>query len=948
MENTSNSKIDYRPTLNLPQTDFSMKANLTQREPAMLEKWAKDNIYRAIREKSKGKKKFILHDGPPYANGNIHIGHALNKILKDIIVKFRTMEGHDSAYVPGWDCHGLPIEHQLLKELKLEKSKVERVEFRRKAHDYAMKYVGIQREQFQRLGVFGDWDNPYLTLTPDYEYWILKSLADLNKNGYIYRGLKPVNWCFSCETALAEAEVEYKDHPSPSVYVKFKVNNPDAIKGLPKGKKLSLLVWTTTPWTLLANVAVAVHATYKYSFVDVEDEILVIESTLINSVLAEKITGEHKAVKEVDGAGLTKLTYTHPFGVKENCPVVSVDYVTKEEGTGLVHTAPGHGQEDFETGQKYKLDVLMPVDQRGIFDEKGGAFKGQHVFKANAHIIEDLSKRSLLFAAKDKPHSYPHCWRCKNPVIFRATEQWFLKIDHKNLRGKLVEAIKNDVQWVPEGGRERILGMVATRPDWCLSRQRYWGVPIPAVVCKHCKEEHLLLTETIEKFADITKKEGSDAWFIRDVKDFLPAKTVCKKCGRSDFEKTNDILDVWFDSGVSHQAVCKAMMNEKLPVSLYLEGSDQHRGWFQSSLIPGVAIEGKAPYQAVLTHGFVVDGQGRKMSKSLGNVVSPQDIIKSHGADILRLWVASSNYNDDIRISKEILDRLIDAYRKIRNTFRFILSNLYDFHPDKDRVEYGELMDIDRWALYHLGGALDAVTGHYNAYDFDRAYKAIYSFCNDDLSSIYLDILKDRLYTAPSQSTARRAAQTVLYDILDTLVRITAPILSFTCQEVFEVMAKTEFSGPVAGVHLLDWPKAKDEWKDARGVANEEKLKIPLALRPFVLKSLEEKRQAGVIGSSLEAKVIFETASDRDRQALEVQRAVLASIYIVSQAEVRKAENVTQGVNQDFSKTHIVIEKADGQKCARCWNYSVRVGEDQEHSGLCERCVETIRSLKDA
>ena len=937
------NKIDYRKTLNLPQTDFSMKANLTQREPLLLEKWEKEGVYRLIREKSAGKKKFVLHDGPPYANGNIHIGHALNKILKDMIVKFRTMEGYDSPYVPGWDCHGLPIEHQLLKELKLDKSKVERVAFRRKAHDYAMNYVGIQREQFKRLGIFGDWENPYLTLTPEYEYWILKSLAALQKDGYVYRGLKPVNWCFSCETALAEAEVEYEDHTSPSVYVKFQVSNPEAIKGLPKGKKLSLLVWTTTPWTLLANVAVAVHATYKYSFVDIGDEILVAESTLINSVLAKKITGEHKAIKEVDGTELTKLTYAHPFGVKENCPVVTVDYVTKEEGTGLVHTAPGHGQEDFETGLKYKLDVLMPVDQRGIFGEKGGAFAGQHVFKANANIIEDLSKRGLLFLTENISHSYPHCWRCKNPVIFRATEQWFLKIDHKNLRHKLIEAIKRDVKWIPEAGQERILGMVNTRPDWCLSRQRYWGVPIPAVVCKYCKDEHILSLEVIEKFADVARKEGSDAWFIHEAKDFVGPNLTCKKCGKNDFEKTNDILDVWFDSGVSHQAVAKAMMKEKLPVAMYLEGSDQHRGWFQSSLIPGVAIEGKPPYASVLTHGFVVDGQGRKMSKSLGNVISPLDIIKNYGADILRLWVASSNYNDDIRISKEILERLVDAYRKIRNTFRFILSNLYDYNPENDRLDYGQLQDIDKWALGRLSSAIESIKGYYDTYEFDKAYKAIYAFCNDELSSIYLDILKDRLYTAAAKSPARRAAQTVLYDTLDALVKIAAPILSFTCQEVFEAMPKTKALAGVSNVHVLDWPVGRAEWKNAGA---QEKLKIPLDLRPYVLKSLEEKRQTGAIGSPLEAKVIFETASDRDFKSLESQKNILASMYIVSQAEVKKVSDVAEGLSQDFAKTRITIDKAEGQKCSRCWNYSTHVGKDKDHTTLCERCVPVVKGLK--
>lgn len=947
MENTSD-KTDYRATLNLPQTDFAMKANLTQKEPVLLSQWDKEDIYRQIREKSKGKKKFILHDGPPYANGNIHIGHALNKILKDMIVKFKTMQGFDSMYVPGWDCHGLPIEHQLFKELKTDKSKIDCVSFRTQAHDYAMKYVGIQREQFKRLGILGDWDNPYLTLTPEYEYWILKSLATLTQDGYVYRGLKPVNWCAICETALAEAEVEYEDHTSPSVYVKFKVNNPQVLDGLPKNKDLFLLVWTTTPWTLLANVAVAVHPKYQYAVVDINGQLLIIENTMIQNVKLE--TGNENAasrvIKTLDGAQLTKLNYTHPFGLRKGCPVVTVDYVTKEEGTGLVHTAPGHGQEDFETGLKYKLDVVVPVDSRGRFTDEAAEFKGEHVFKANQKIIEALKTRGDLFGAKDKLHSYPHCWRCKNPIIFRATEQWFLKIDHKDLRKKLVDAIERDVVWVPPAGKERILGMVATRPDWCLSRQRYWGVPIPALICRGCNGKHKLFAPVIEHFAGMARKEGSDAWFKRTVNELIPPGFTCPDCRKNDFEKTNDILDVWFDSGVSHQAVFKGMLKENLPADLYLEGSDQHRGWFQSSLILSVAIDGKPPYRAVLTHGFVVDGQGRKMSKSLGNVVSPQDIMKTHGADILRLWVAASDYNDDIRISKEILDRLVDAYRKIRNTVRFLLSNLYDFDPDKNEVSCDKLLDIDCWILSRLRFTLDVVTKGYEAYDFAKVYKTIYSFCNDDLSSIYLDILKDRLYTSASSSQERRAAQTVLYNCLDALVRMMAPILSFTAQEILTAMPKTVQTGSIKDVHLLGWPAYSDL---ERSGDIENKLKILLDLRPFVLKSLEEKRQQGMIGSSLEAKVVIETASDRDFKSLSLfDENVLRAFFITSQAAVKKVAQIADGVSEDFSRTRIIVENADGQKCGRCWNYSPHVGKDRAHPALCERCADIVKEIGNA
>ncbi len=922
---------DYSKTLNLPQTEFSMKANLTQKEPALLAEWEKEGLYQKILAQAKGKKRFLLHDGPPYANGHIHIGHALNKILKDIIVKFRTMQGYESYYMPGWDCHGLPIEHQLLKELKKHKSDVDCVDFRKKAHEYAMKFVGIQREEFKRLGVFGDWEHPYLTLTPEYEYWILKSLAELNKKGYVYRGLKPVNWCSVCETALAEAEVEYEDHTSPSVYVKFEVENPEVISGLPKGKKVFLLIWTTTPWTLLANVAVAVHPKYTYVVVDTEEGILILEQSLLETVLNKKQMKVKKVLAQLDGEQLTKLTYTHIFGFRKHCPVVTADYVTKEDGTGLVHTAPGHGQEDFETGLKYKLDVVMPVDHRGCFTKDAGEFAGEHVFKANPKIIEYLQSKNILFHTEDQVHSYPHCWRCKKPIIFRATKQWFLKIDHDNLRQRLVETVQKSVKWIPPAGQERILSMVTTRPDWCLSRQRFWGVPIPALVCKNCGE-HDLQTEVIERFADIVRKEGSDAWFEKDI---AGKGMVCKYCGHKEFEKGKDILDVWFDSGVSHQAVLKGMLKQDLPAEMYLEGSDQHRGWFQSSLIPGVAIEGKAPFKAVLTHGFVVDGEGRKMSKSLGNVVAPQDIMKTSGADILRLWVASSSYNEDIRISKEILDRLVDAYRKIRNTFRYLLGNVYDFNPDEDKVAYKELLDLDQWALNRLAAVVEETEKSFTEYDFANCHKLIYNFCNEDLSSFYLDILKDRLYTSAAQSRERRSAQTVLYHILDSLVRVLAPLLSFTAEEIYSFTPKEKAWKDVRSVHLLTWQEIPAEWKNK---AVEEKFAVLKALRPYVLKSLEEKRRQGEIGGSLEAKAIFKTASERDLEYLKAQRDILSSVFIVSQTEIEQTNGTIQGLSEEFSKTTIEIQKADGHKCSRCWNYKTDVGLNKEHPTLCGRC----------
>ena len=928
--------MDYQKTLNLPKTDFSMKAGLTQKEPQMLAAWEKSGLYGKIRAKSKGKKDFILHDGPPYANGNIHIGHALNKILKDMIVRYKTMRGFDSVYIPGWDCHGLPIEHALLKELKAKKSDINCLDLRHKAHDYAMKYVGIQRDQFKRLGIMGEWDNPYLTLSKGYEFWILKMLSELAKKGYVYRSRKPVNWCFDCETALAEAEVEYEDHTSPTVFVRFPVNNPEVFPAL-KGKKVSLLIWTTTPWTLLANVAVAVSPVYDYVFADLGDEIVILEKTLSLSVF-EKGGKSLKIAGEVKGEALTKLVYRHPFGKRENCRVVVVDYVTKEDGTGLVHTAPGHGQDDYQTGLKNKLEILMPVNERGVFTSEGAPFEGKHVLKANDEIIENLRVQGLLFHTERLQHSYPHCWRCKKPIIFRATYQWFLKIDHNDLRKKIKESIQKDVQWFPAAGEGRIRAMVETRPDWCLSRQRYWGVPIPAVRLKGT-EEQFLFPEFVDHVAELVREHGSNIWFEKDLRDLWPEDFKCPVGKIEDLEKTQDILDVWFDSGVSHQAVFHEMLKKPLPADLYLEGSDQHRGWFQSSLIPSVAIDGRPPYRQVLTHGFVVDGEGRKMSKSLGNVIAPQDLINTGGADILRLWVAASSYNDDIRLSKEIMDRLVDAYRKIRNTARYLLSNLDGFDPDQDMVAPQDMLLIDRWAMNRLAGLIDRTTASFEVYEFAEVYKAAYLFCNEDLSSIYLDILKDRLYTSSARALKRRSAQTVLYYIADTLSRILAPVMCFTSDEIYASMPKVASRKETSSVHLLEWPRVQEGWQDS---AVEEKLALLIELRPFVLKSLEEKRTAGLIGSSLEAKVTFRTASTRDAQYLKAFIQELPSYFIVSQ--VILDEGVIQNaLGGTFAQTEIVIEKAAGTKCPRCWNYKTDIGIDAAYPEVCGRCAKAIK-----
>jgi len=767
--------MDYKNTLNLPQTKFPMKANLPQREPTILKKWQEQDMYAMIRKSSAGKKRYILHDGPPYANGDIHIGHALNKTMKDIVVKYKTMRGFDAPYVPGWDCHGLPVEHALFREMGKTKHEVEQVKFRKKAHTYAMKYVRIQKDEFKRLGIFGEWENPYLTLDPKYEACIVNSLGTLVKKGYVYRGRKPINWCIRCETALAEAEVEYADHTSPSVYVKFKS---------PKG---FLVIWTTTPWTLVSNVAIAVHPKFNYSVVEVDGETLIVAEDLVVSTMEAAGIAQYKTTGTIKGTELEGLVCHHPFIDRESV-VVLADYVSSEEGTGCVHTAPGHGQEDYRTGLKYKLPMIMPVDSKGKFDDTTAEFSGMEVFLANDLILQRLKEGKYLLASDSISHSYPHCWRCKNPVITRATNQWFINVDHNNLRKKSLEMIKR-VSWVPKIGESRISAMVESRPDWCLSRQRYWGVPIPAFYCTECHEV-LLDTRAIESFAKIAEKEGTDAWFIKSAAELLPKGAKCKKCGSTNFEKESDILDVWFDSGVSHHAVLIPRKDQGFPADLYLEGSDQHRGWFQTALLTGVPLAGKSPFKQVLTHGFVVDGEGRKMSKSLGNVISPQDVIAKSGADVLRLWVSSCDYNGDIRISEQILQRMSEAYRKFRNTFKFALGNLYDFDPVKDRVPYKKMTEVDRWALARLYNRLEAVNQYYENFEFYKIYREIYNFCITDLSSVYFDILKDRLYTFKKTGPQRRSAQTAVYDILSCLVRVLAPLLPFTCEEVWEIKGR--------------------------------------------------------------------------------------------------------------------------------------------------------------
>jgi len=922
----SNSS-EYKHTLNLPKTDFPMKANLPEFEPLFLKGWSDKNIYELIRKKYAGKNKYILHDGPPYANGDIHIGHALNKTLKDIVVKYKTMRGFDSSFVPGWDCHGLPIEHQLFKELKMHKSQISQLEFRKKAFVYANKYVKTQKEQFERIGVFGDWENPYLTLNPDYEEAILNSLAQLNEKGYLYRGLKPVNWCFKCETALAEAEVEYEDQSSPSIYVKFKLDQAKDFL-----KDTYLVIWTTTPWTLVANLAVAVHAEFSYLYVKTDKGNLIIgDQKLFPDLLKQMEIVNFEVIRKIEGRYLEGLTYVHPF-IDRQGKVVLADYVVSGDGTGLVHIAPGHGAEDYLTGVRNKLEIIMPVDTKGNFDSTAGDFKGLNVFDANKIILEKLqSLGALLFNAKIQ-HSYPHCWRCKNPVIFRATKQWFLNMGHDDLRDNLQAAISRLVKWIPPAGQERISAMVSSRPDWCLSRQRYWGVPIPALICNDCKEE-FLSSQVIRNFAALSAKLGSDCWFELPVEKLSNNDISCPHCQGKSFSKGVDILDVWFDSGVSSQAVLKKRKELEFPASLYLEGTDQHRGWFQSSLISAMCIDNQAPFKSVLTHGFVVDGSGRKMSKSLGNVISPFEIIKDYGADILRMWVASSDYNEDIRISAVILSRLSEAYRKIRNTARFILSNLYDFNPDTDKAGYADFRKIDRWILSRANSLCDTADQAYNDFEFHKAYKLIYDFCNEDLSMYYLDMAKGRLYTYAADSFERRACQTALYIVLNCLVRIISPILVFTAEEIWQNMPKEKIDSYVPSVHLLDWPSPYALALEDRGI--EELLKPVLDLIPEAAKALEEMRCQGKIGSSFDAQINILTKTQDRYTFLQSFKDELIEIFKVSQVGlVFKADNQVE--------LSIKVLKAEGKKCLRCWNYSLEIGSNIKHPLICDNCLRAI------
>ncbi|ABC77375.1 isoleucine--tRNA ligase [Syntrophus aciditrophicus] len=933
--------MDYKDSLNLPKTDFPMKANLAKKEPEQLKVWDEMRIYDRIREAARGRQSYILHDGPPYANGNIHLGHALNKIIKDIVIKSKSMTGCDCGFVPGWDCHGLPIEHQVDKELGEKKTELSQADKRRLCRVYADKYVGIQREQFKRLGVFGEWENPYLTMHYDYEATTVEEFGKLYLGGAVYKGKKPVYWCASCKTALAEAEVEYADHTTPSIYVKFAmISDISAVRPKLSGQKVSIVIWTTTPWTIPANLAIALHEEFIYVAVRFDEEVLILAKDMLDYCI-DAFGYQNKPYEILDefpGAVLEGLKARHPLIDRESV-VILAPFVTLDAGTGCVHIAPGHGQEDYEIGMKYGLDNYAPVDADGRFTPDVADFAGEFVFDANDSVNRKLKEVGALLGLVNIEHSYPHCWRCKNPIIFRSTEQWFISMEKNELRKKALEAVES-VRWIPAWGKDRIYGMIENRPDWCISRQRLWGVPITMFYCESCGAQ-VMNEEILKHLVGLVRESGADVWYEREAGALLPSGTVCPECHGSEFRKETDILDVWFDSGVSHAAVLEKRPNLNSPSDMYLEGSDQHRGWFHSSLLESVGTRNRAPYRNVLTHGFVVDGEGKKMSKSVGNVIESQQIIDAYGAEILRLWVASEDYTVDLRISDEILKRLVEAYRRIRNTSRFILGNLYDFNVESDSVAYADLEPMDRWMLHRLQELIRKVRTSYDNFQFHAVFSALYNFCTVDLSALYLDVLKDRLYTSRADSRERRSAQTVMFQIANDMTRLLAPILTFTAEEIWTALPAYE--GKAASVHLAQFPEVEETCID-----NElgETWTTMIALKSEISRVIENARKNKVIGHSLDACV--ELAPPEKLSAfLEEHLEELRTLLIVSQIRIAPAADIAEPYpcpGADFEGLHVGVSRARGQKCNRCWMYSELVGVDTEYPEVCERCLKNLKA----
>ncbi len=936
---------DFNSTLNLPQTEFPMRGNLPKREPDMLAKWEQDRIYYQLSEKNKGKPSYTLHDGPPYANGNIHIGTALNKILKDIIVKYKSMTGFAANFVPGWDCHGLPIELKAIKQIGADSGTIDPVALRKSCREFALSCLDDQKAQFKRLGVWGDFDDPYLTIKPDFEAKQVEVFGEMAKKGYIYKGLKPVYWCADCNTALAEAEIEYQDDPCYSIYVKFPLADS-------KGKfddlgidlsKAYVVIWTTTTWTLPGNLAICLGPNYEYTFVKVEDEesksygeYLLMATDLVSTVMDAVGISKYSTVGSFTGAELELIETDHPFMGRKS-PVIVGDHVTLDSGTGCVHTAPGFGVEDFEVCMKYKgmFDIVVPVNEKGILTNEAGPFEGLKTGDANKVIAQRLEDDNTLLAMQKIVHPYPHCWRCHEPIIYRATDQWFCSVDM--FKDEAIKAIEG-VQWIPEWGEERIKNMVSMRSDWCISRQRRWGVPIPMLYCEDCGAT-IINDTTIKATADLFRAESSDAWYSKDASEFIPADVKCE-CGCGKFRKEMDIFDVWFDSGVTHAAVMQERPELSWPADLYLEGCDQYRGWFQSSLLTSVATTGVAPYKAVCTHGWVVDGKGEQMHKSKGNVILPEEVINQYGADVLRLWVASLDFHNDMRVSQDMLKQLSEAYRKIRNTARFILGNLGNgdgFNPDTEMVALDKLSDIDKWALSRLDAVTEKVRASYESFDFYLAYHAIHSFCVVDMSNFYLDIVKDTLYCSAEKSEERKAVQTTMYIILDSLVKLIAPILTFTADEIWQFMPHKS-TDDLRGVPFNTMAEKTGVTVDE---AFEAKWSRIHAVRDDVLKALEEKRTAGVIGKALDAGV--KLYADEKTVAELSAYTELASVFGVSYVTVETGEGEFKGAVEGVSVT---VEKAAGAMCERCWSHDKTVGSVAEHPSLCARCAAVMLNLK--
>lgn len=943
--------MDYGKTLHLPETDFPMRGNLPKREPEMIAFWNENDIYNKRLELRKDGKPFILHDGPPYANGKLHMGHALNKTLKDIIMKYKTMTGHYTRYIPGWDTHGLPIEHAVIKETGLNRHEMPVLELRKKCKEFALANVENQKQEFIRFGVLGEWDEPYLTLRPEFEVRQIGIFGEMAKRGHIYKGLKTVYWCTHCETALAEAEIEYKDKKSFSIYVKFPYVS-EKIVTLPEGvdpTKAFAVIWTTTPWTMPANVAISVNPELQYSWVKAGDEVYLMATELVESSLQAVGIEEYEVLNTFSGANLELAEFRHPF-VERNAPILLGDHVTLDAGTGCVHTAPAHGEDDFNIVMRYNregktdLPIISLVDpvgkyvaavDTGRYGDTEFPLVGVEIHDAEVPVIKILAHNHMLLGKSTLHHQYAHCWRCKNPVIYRATEQWFSSVD--GYRQEALDAIDNQVEWIPSWGHDRIYNMVRDRGDWCISRQRTWGVPIPVFYCDHCGE-HIITDETIQSVQDWVAKEGTDAWWAHEAEELLPAGFKCPHCGHDHFHKETDIMDVWFDSGSSWKGVIEAN-GLPIPTAMYLEGSDQHRGWFNSSLLTAVATTGKAPYDRVLTHGFVVDGEGRKMSKSVGNTVAPSDIIDVYGADVMRLWVSSADYQGDVRLSKDIVKQLSEVYRKIRNTFRFLLGNLDDFNPNTDKVSYEQLSELDKWALLRLEEVRRRVTDAYENYEFHMLYHAIHNFCTVDLSSIYLDIMKDTMYAEPRESVGRRSGQTAMYEILKTLVVMVAPVLSFTAEEVWRYMPKEDSMG--ISVMLEDWPMGHEEYIN---VGLRDKWNQLLAMRSDMLKALEDGRQQKVIGHPLDASVTVYADGTAYEALYAFGEDNLAAFLIVSEAHVVQGTNQAPSNAYDCTETglRVVVTASAYEKCERCWIHRSTVGENAEHPTLCHRCVSVL------